>query len=205
MPKFATLSLAFALIASANANVLVGSYDCFVATASLDVGSSDFPQGIVGEAKTTFVASCGTAAAAAFGQESFTCDVSSDFVADYEKFVNGCTGLGGQLKLTSWSICAEQFLPAGSDSVSSFPDLEIVNMPICLAPTICDANTDIIATYKQFLAPYDESTRIYNDDLCIVATPAPVLPTPAPAPAILPTPAPTANSGGGKAAKCFLY
>jgi hypothetical protein len=189
MPKFATLSLAFALVASANANV--GSSQCFADTASLGFGSTEFPQGIVGEAMSRFVQACSVLAGGFIGQESMTCDISAQ--TDYQTFVDGCATLGGQLNPTSWSICAEQLLADGDTSVTSFPDLEIVNVPACLAPETCVANTDIIATYKQFLSPFSDENRIFNDDLCNdVVTPAP-------------TPAPTANSGGGKAAKCFLH
>jgi hypothetical protein len=182
MPKFSTLFLAFALVASANANV--GSFNCFAATSALGLDSTEYPDGIVGSVIGDVLEACGELAT--LKESPFTCDVSADFPDEYQSFVDGCATLGGQLNPTTWSLCVENWsLPP--ESVPFFPaEMDIVNIPACLADT-CDADTDIIATYKTFLSTFEgdleeDEAAIFKDELC---------PTPAP------TPAPTA-SGGSK-------
>ncbi len=179
MPKISTLFLAFALVASASANV--GSLQCFTDTTEL--GKPAYPDGIADAVIGGVLGLCGLLA---LGQESpFTCDASADLPDFYQPFVDGCATLGGQLIPTTWSLCAEN-LSIPPEAASLYPaEMDIVNIPACLADT-CDADTDMIATYKAFLSIYEgdleeEEAAIFKDELC--QTPAP-------------TPAPTTTSGG---------
>jgi hypothetical protein len=184
MPKISTLFLAFALVASANANV--GSIQCFMDTGVLGMGSTEYPAGIVGAAIQDFLGACSQLA---FGKESpFTCDVSADSPELYQSYVDGCATLGGQLNPTTWSLCVEQ-LSIPPEYVSLYPaEMDIVNIPACVADT-CDADTDMIATYKAFMLPMfadnleEDAAAIFNDELC-PSQAAPPTPAPTPAPTL---------------------
>jgi hypothetical protein len=197
MPKISTLFLAFALVASANANV--GTLQCFGDTAALGMGSTEYPEGIAGAAMADVIGACVESSG---GKESpFTCDISADFPDEYQTFVDGCATLGGQLNPTTWSLCVEQ-LSISPEYYSFFPaEMDIVNIPMCLADT-CDADTDIIATYKEFLPMFEDTLEdseagIFKDELCpsqaVPPTPAPTLATVTAAPVIPPVTPPTST------------
>ena len=176
MPKIPTLFLAFALVASADA-ASIGTFECFVTSSLIAQNTTDYPDGIM--AAALGVAE-GCAEKAVQKESPFVCDAAVEFPEEYQAIVDDCAGFEEtQLVPTAWSICKEQFLPPDDPSAAFFPDvIDIENLPACLS-TICDADTDIVATYKSFSSLFagdleDDEAAIFNDDLC---------PTPAPTPA----------------------